>query len=376
MKTLVFSGISAGILLSCQSSTQKNTIHNQNANIVKLSKEELDNTTLETGLIEQKNISRTLHFKGTIDVPPQNIYLLSIPLGGYLKYTDLLPGRSIKKGQIIAIMEDPQYIQLQEEYLYTRTQLSMLEKNYLRQKELYEQKAVSEKTYEQATADYESSKIKLKSLEEKLHLINIQASTLTPSHISRTINIYAPFDGFVTRVNFSIGKYIPPSEVLFELVNPDDIHLNIKVFEKDLSYLKIGQKLMAYTNHQPQKKHPCEIILINKVVNSDRSVDVHCHFDKYDENLIPGMYMQADVIVEQANTYVLPKSAILFFDNQYYVFVQHSKDEYELKPIKILELQDDNYIGIENGEELKNKKILIKNAYALLMKLKNIQEEE
>jgi len=287
----------------------------------------------------------------------------------------LLPGTPVKKGEVIAILEDPQYIQLQEDFLKTKIQLSALEKNYQRQKELSEQKAVSDKTYEQAKAEYENAKILLKSLEEKLKLINIQAETLTEEKISSKVQLYAPFTGYVTKINFSVGKYIPPSEVLFELVNPDDIHLNVKVFENDLPYIQTGQKVWAYTNQQPDKRYLCEVILINKAVNADRTIDVHCHFQKYDERLIPGTYMQAEILTGDSLIYALPSSAVLFFNNSYYVFIQQNKNEFKMQEVKITNFKNENFIGISNYNDVIKKKIVTKGAYSLLMKMKNVGEE-
>lgn len=377
MKTnMVWLAIIGILLTQCTSKNTENLDESQSNNIteVKLSNEELANIELQTDTLQLRSISSVLHFKGKVDVPPQNIYSLSVPLGGYLKYTHLLPGTKIKKGEIIAVMEDPQYIQIQEDYLNTKNLLATAEKNYIRQKELWEQKATSDKIYEQALAEYESYKIKLNALKEKLQLINIQANELTPGKISKTINIYAPFTGYVTQINFSTGKYINPADVLFELVNPEDIHLNIKILEKDLAFIKIGQKVMAYLNNLPEKKHSCEIILINKKVNEDGTIDVHCHFDNYDEMLIPGTFMQADVMIENQSKYVIPSSAVLFFNNKYYVFEKVNANTFHLVEVRV-GFQNKGFTAIENFEKLKGKEIVIKGAYALLMKLNNTGEE-
>lgn len=374
MKTYYITGIMGAILIACQNNNSENNTPQSNAeNIVTLSHQELQNINIQTDTLHIKEVNYIIHSKGYIDVPPQNIYALSVPLGGYLKYTHLLPGTPIKKGEVIAIIEDPQYIQLQEDYLNTKVLLATLEKNYLRQKELAEQKAVSEKSYEQSLAEYENTKIKLKALEEKLSLIGIQPSQLTADKISKSINITAPFNGYVTKINYSVGKYIPASEVLFELVNPNDIHLNIKVFENDLQYIKIGQKVIAFTNAEQQKKHECKIILINKIVNSDRTVDVHCHFNQYDESLIPGTFMQADIYVENKQAYTIPQNALVFYNNQYYIFVQKDNLQFEMVNVEINKIEND--VEIKNYQELKDKKIVIQNPQILLMKLKNNVEE-
>ncbi len=376
MKKIIFLFSTSLIFtLSCNNdATVKNSEEND-LNTVQLTSKELAEFDFQTDTIKKMLLQSVLHFKGIIDVPPQNIHAISVPMGGYLKETHLLPGTPIKKGQIIAKIEDVQYIQLQEEYLNTKIQLKMLETNYKRQKALLVENAISEKIYEQAETEYLNAKTKLKALEEKLYLININPTTLTPETMKRSINIIAPFDGYAIKINYSVGKYITPSDVLFELVNPSDIHLNLKIYEKDLENITIGQKLVAYTTAQPNKKFNCAIILINKLVNSDRTVDVHCHFDKYEETLIPGTYMQADVFIKNDSVYALPSSAVIFYDNKYHVFIQKTDHTFEMKSVILSNYQNNGFIGIENHKELLKQKIVSSNVNILLMKLKNRLEE-
>lgn len=192
---------------------------------VQLTDAQMKNAGIVTGKPELKNISSVLKVNGTIDVPPQNMVSISVPLGGYLKSSKLLPGMHVTKGQTIAVMEDPQYIQLQQDYLTAKTNLAFAEQEYNRQKELNQSKASSDKVFQQAEANFRSQEILVKSLSEKLKLININPSRLSAGNISRSIYIPSPINGFVSKVNVNIGKYTSPSEVLFEIINPADIHL-------------------------------------------------------------------------------------------------------------------------------------------------------
>jgi cobalt-zinc-cadmium efflux system membrane fusion protein len=255
-------------------------------------------------------------------VPPQNMVSISVPLGGYLKSTKLLPGMHISKGEVLATMEDPQYIQLQQDYLTAKAQLSLLESEYNRQKELNESKAASDKIFEQAKANYLTQNILIKSLEQKLSLIGLNSVNITPNNISKSIHLYSPINGFVSAVNVNVGKYVTPSDVLFELVNPNDIHLALTVFDKDVNKLAIGQKVFAYTNIHPEKKYECEIILISKNLGSDNATQVHCHFKQYDKSLLPGMFMNADIELSGSKVAVLPDDAVISYENKNYVFIE------------------------------------------------------
>jgi cobalt-zinc-cadmium efflux system membrane fusion protein len=343
-------------------------------NSVTLSAAQLKNAGIVLGKIEQKSISSVLKVNGRIDVPPQNMISVSVPMGGYLKYTKLLPGMHLNKGEVIAVMEDQQYIQLQQDYLTAKTRLIFTANEYNRQKELNQSKASSDKVFQQTEVDYTTEKINVKSLAERLKLIGINPDRLNENTISKSINIYSPIDGYVSKVNVNIGKFTQPSEVLFELINPDDIHLALTIFEKDLSKLSIGQKLFAYTNSQPDKKYECEIILIGKNLSTERSTEVHSHFEDYDKNLIPGMYMNADIEIKNNTVYALPEEAIVRYQNNQYIFFAETDTRFTIQEIKTGDVEK-GFVEIISGMSLTDKKIVIKGAYNLLMAMKNKVED-
>ena len=325
-------------------------------------------------LVQQKMAS-VLRLNGRIDVPPQNMVSISVPMGGYLKTTKLLPGMHVNKGEIIAVVEDQQYIQLQQDYLLAKAKIVYSKLEYERQKELNQSKATSDKVYQQATAEYNTLNITLSSLAEKLKLIGKNPNSISEKNISRSINIYAPINGFVSKVNVNVGKYVSPTDVLFELVNPVDIHLALRVFEKDLDKLFIGQEVVTYTNNDPKNKHLAEVLLIGKDLGDDRSTEVHCHFEDYDKTLIPGTYMNAEVQVKSTNSFVLPEEAVVNFENKKYAFVKKSANQFEMIPLET-GVVENGFIEVSNGKNLANETFVVKGAYTLLMTLKNKVEEE
>lgn len=348
--------------------------YSDSGNIATLSPAQLNNSKLSFATLHQQPIASILRLNGVIDVPPQNLVSISAPMGGYLKTTSMLPGMHIRKGDVIAVMEDQQYIQLQQDYLMTKSKLEYSQQEYDRQKELNFSKASSDKVFQQAASDLSVQRITLSALSEKLRLININPSSVSPGNISRSIRIYAPINGYVSKVNVNIGKYVSPMDVLFELVNPADIHLALKVFEKDLDKLYIGQELSAYTNNAPDKKYPCKIILIGKDLGSERNTEVHCHFETYDNTLIPGTYMNAEVKVKVVNNFVLPEAAILHFENKQYAFVQLSNNQFEMVEVQT-GITENGFTELLHGEQLASKTFVVNGAYTLLMKLKNTSEE-
>lgn len=376
MKHIIYSLVVITVLMSC--GAKKNTVESEVAtdeSTITLTDVQLKNAGIVTGKIAQQQVSSILKVNGKIDVPPQNMISISVPLGGYLKTTKLLPGQHVSKGEVIAVMEDQQYIQLQQDYLTAKAKIGYLENEYQRQKDLNASKASSDKVFQLAEADYRTQKVLITALGEKLQLAGINPSKISETSITRSINIYSPINGFVSKVNVNIGKYVSPTEVLFELINPTDIHLALKIFEKDVDKLFIGQKLIAYTNNQPEKKHECEVLLIGKDLSADRNTDVHCHFEDYDKTLIPGTYMNAEIKVTNAKAYVLPSDAVVRFENKQYVFNQIADKQFQMLEVQTGETND-GVIEVKNGDALATKNIVQKGAYTLLMSLKNKSEDD
>jgi membrane fusion protein, heavy metal efflux system len=343
--------------------------------IITLTAAQLKNAAIVTTTLQQQQLSGVLKLNGKVDVPPQSMVSISVPMGGYLKSTQLLPGMRVRKGQAIAVIEDQQYIQLQQDYLTAKARIHYLEAEFNRQKELNESKASSDKNLQLAEAEYKSQKVLIRSLAEKLELAGINVSKLTEETITRSINVYSPINGYVSKVNVNIGKYVAPTEVLFELINPSDIHLNLSVFEKDLQSLRIGQKLIAYTTSNPEKKYECEIILISQNLSEDNYAEVHCHFSNEEHNLVPGTFMNAELNAVAKTVMAVPEEAVVRFEGKHYVFVQLATAKFEMKEVQT-GLLEKGMLEIGNAAALAGQQIVSKGAYTLLMGLKNKEEEE
>lgn len=377
MKNKLIITLLLGLIIACKpSTTTKVSAEKEVINTVKLNDAQLKNAQLSTGKLEQKTMSYKLIVNGKISIPVQNAISISAPLGGYLKWTNLTEGKQVKKGEIIASLEDQQYIQIQQDYLSAKAQFSGIEKEYLRQKSLNANKATSDKIFENAEATYLSQKILIKSLSEKLKLIQINPDQLNETNLSRNINIYSPINGFVRSVKTTIGRYVSPTEVLFELTNPSDLYLSLTVFEKDINKLKIGQEIIAYSNQSSQEKFKGKIQTIGKDISADRSLTVNCTFNMKDQTLIPGMYMNAEIDVASSLEYVIPNEAIVKNEGKEYVFIQQNPTTFKM--IEVISGTSDNgltQISIPNSANTADDIFVTKGAYTLLMQLKNMGEE-
>jgi cobalt-zinc-cadmium efflux system membrane fusion protein len=348
----------------------------QDPDLVVLTGEQVKNAAIETGVIGKRSLNSELRVNGLVDVPPQNIVSVSFPLGGYLKSTRLLPGMHVNRGEVIAIMEDQSLVQLQQDYLIATARLQYLQLEYERQKLLNENKVNADKIFQQAQADFASQKVLARGYAEKLRLIGINPDKLKDNAISRSVPVYSPINGFVSKVNVNIGKYVNPSEVLFELINPDDMHAALTVFEKDIAKVKPKQQVMVSFVDEPDVEYECDVLLITKNVDDNRSALVHCHFSKQPERLLPGMFLNARIRVSDVMALAVPEEAVVRYGNSQYLMAAEGNNRFRLLPVET-GIKDAGWVELLEGKnELEGKTIIVKNPYPVLSALKNTAEED
>jgi cobalt-zinc-cadmium efflux system membrane fusion protein len=345
--------------------------------ILTLAPEQAQKAGLELDSLRLLPLAHEILLSGQVEAPPQNLISVSMPMPGLLRSTRLLPGMQVQKGEILAYMEDPAYLRLQEDYWSTRIRAENLEAELRRQEELSRTGAGNTKTERDTRSEWRTANVKAKAMEEQLRLLGLDITNLNESTIMRQIPVRSPVRGYVTKVHHSTGQYIGTGEALYELVDPSDVHLRLNVFEKDLPYLRETQKLYAYTNHQPGVEHPAQILLIGKEFAADRSVEVHCHFDRYDSGLIPGMFMRARLQVQTEAIPAIPVAGVQYHQGQAYVFERvwnfntQSKDlQFWRRPVRVLH-RDKDWVWIEfektDQTPIQGRSFVTRGAYSLLM---------
>jgi cobalt-zinc-cadmium efflux system membrane fusion protein len=376
-------------LVSCNTTEQEIPTHENDrhdvSSVVELSPAQFNMAGVELVQAVAQLMSKGLKVSGVMDTPPQQLISVSAPLGGFLKNTDLLQGMKVKKGQVLAVLEHPNYVELQQNYLDKKTQLEFLEFEFNRQERLNKENVNSQKVFQQAKSDFMSMKIQVKGLEEKLAIIGVNASNLSVEKISREIKIYSPISGYVSEVNTNIGRYVNPVDVLFEIVNTDHLHAELIVYEQDIHKLKIGQKVRFYLPSS-KKEIMASVYLIGRKIDADRSVMVHAHLDKEDVSLLPGMYINAVIELDENEVNSLPEEAVVFSEGKNYVFVLKIEKQSTEEKNYVFEMKEVTKGLTENGYTaftLLNKDVSNiatmqfagKGAFSVLAKMKNTEEE-
>ena len=346
---------------------------------VTLSKDQHKLADLQTGKLEMRTLSDVIKASGAIDVPPENVVSISAPLGGYIKSSGLLPGQQIRKGQVIAIIENPVFIDIQQEYLESKSRFEFLALEYKRQEQLRKEDVNSAKTFQQVNSEYKMIQARMSGLEQKLSMIGINARNLQSGKIAKTSNLYSPINGYITISNATIGKYVNPTDVIFELANKDEMHLSLNVYERDAGRIKVGQSIKFSLANETGYNRNAKVFLIGKSTNSEGTVPVHCHLENAgSSSLFPGMYAKAMIETTGQSVPSLPNDAIIQADGMDYIFVQIGADQngftFKMIPVK-KGIEQEGYTEVILPDNFdRNAAVVLKGAYTLLSAMKNVEE--
>jgi cobalt-zinc-cadmium efflux system membrane fusion protein len=365
------------VLISCSPASDKQSksvVVEKKTNEVTLTDDQFKSINIQLGSVESRSLSASIKANGMLDVPPQNLVSISAPLGGFVKSTELLQGMHVTKGQVVVVLEHPDYIQLQQDYLDNKNQLEFLEQEYKRQVDLATENVNALKTLQHSKSTYLSAKAKVEGLKAKLKLVNINPAEIESGGIKNSVNVISPIAGFVSQVNVNLGMHVNPTDIMFRIVDTEHVHAEAQVFEKDIPKLKVGQLAHILLSNET-KERMAKVFLIGKEITPERTVRVHCHLEGEDANLIPGTYFSAIIETELNSVPALPLEAIVNFGAKHFVFVEKGEAprRYELLEIKT-GASDGAYMEIDSPlNDFKNK-IVVMGAFELLNALKNVEE--
>ena len=216
-------------------------------------------------------------FNGRIVLPPQRQATIALTMGGIIKKASLLPGQRVAANSVIATLENPEFITLQQTYLDSHAQTEYLQAEYERQKNL------SMKSRQDAAA-------------AQLSLLGVHPETLLKNGIQPLLEVKAPISGYAANVAMNVGKYINPGEALCELIDKSAPMLCLTTYEKDLVDIQVGSPVQFRANGMgTQTFHGTVISIGQKVDETNRSLEVYASIKETNPQFRPGMYVTAHI---------------------------------------------------------------------------------
>lgn len=350
---------------------------------IELTEAQFKTAGIRLGRLEERSLSGLIRVNGVLSVPPQQQVSVSTPYGGILISTPLLPGQSVRKGQTLAVLENPEFIRLQQEYLETASQLTFQQQEFERQRELSQQNVTALKSFQQATAQLGTFRARAEGLRQQLGLIGISMQELATGKITRQIPVRSPIAGTVTEVRVNRGRYVAANDVLFDLIGGGPLYAELTVFENDIAQVQVGQRVRLLLIGSSTGERMGRIRLINHETRPDRTVRVYASLDQPGVQLRPGTYLRALVETGAAPQPALPEEAIVQNGTQAQVFVFDQKEQHEgvmhyrFRPLPVQAgVVENGYRSVQLGEPLKpGTQLVVAGAYDLLSAMNNAEEE-
>lgn len=278
------------------------------------------------GGIEEKELTATIKANGLLSVPNNNKANATALYGGVVKTLNVQLGDHVRKGQVIATITNPQFVQLQEEYVSLASKITLAEQEMARQQELNEGNAGARKNLQAATADFNSLRARKASLQQQIQLMGINPNSVNLSNMRTSLAVTSPINGTVSNVFAKIGSYVDVSSPVIEIVDNSLLHLDLQVFEKDLPLVKVGQLINFQLTNNPDKTYTAKVFTIGSSFENDsKTIAVHSTVVGSKVGLIDGMNITGMIGVNNVRTPAVPNDAIVEADGKYYIFVETDK---------------------------------------------------
>jgi RND family efflux transporter MFP subunit len=382
-----------------ETGTEEHGHEEETPTIATLTEEQIKTVGIELGTVENKELTATIKANGMLRVPNNNKGNATSLYGGVIKTLNVQIGDYVKKGQVIATIENPQFIQLQEEFLTIGSKIIFAEQEVQRQKELNEGKAGALKNLQNAQAELNALHTRKASLQQQIQLMGINPNLVSNNNLKSALVVASPLNGTISNLFAKIGSYVDVSSPVAEIVDNSSLHLDLQVFEKDLPLLKVGQTIHFTLTNNPTNEYDAEIFSIGSSFENDsKTISVHATVTGNKTGLIDGMNITGIVSLNNATTPAVPNEAIVNADGKDYIFVvtdkkpeehheeeseehnheEEPKDNVNFEKIEVVKgVTDMGYTAITLVQEIPaNAQIVTKGAFFINAKLTNTGEHE
>lgn len=372
----------------------------ENPGTATLTEEQMKTIGVELGVIEEKELTSSLKANGILRVPNQNKASVNTVYSGVIRSLLIQPGSKVSKGQTIATIANPDFIQAQSEYLNVNNKISMAELEVKRQQELNAGNAGALKNLQAAETELRTLRNMRSTLAQQIQLMGINPARLSNGKLISVLAVTSPISGVVSDVKVKMGSYVDVSTVVAEIVDNSQLHLDLSVYEKDLPKLKNNQLIHFTLTNDPGKEYDAQIFSLGSSFEGEsKAVSVHAKVQGDKTGLIDGMNVTAIISLEKATVPAVPTEAIVTLQGQDYIFVvtdKHEEEDHDKEPHKEGDAENTEHkemtfeiIPVAKGvsevgytqitllkEIPKDAKIVVKGAFFVLAKMTNSGEGE
>jgi len=324
-----------------------------------------DIQTENTATVERGNISKTVIATGKIE--PLYKAEIKSKIGGLVKQFYIEEGDRVTAGQklveIIPGATPVEMVQARTEVKAAAYYKIVAEKEYLRSKELHEQKMISPEKYDRADAGYRTAKVRFYAAMAQLRVLeqgsnvgalveDIEISEQDQLEIEKetkeaiaSMTLIAPISGIVLSRDTDKGSAVISissaygGTVIMTIADISEKHFRGDVDEADIGKVHLGLPARIYVEAYPDEPFKSELTLISPLGREKEDIinfEIRAIVDDPENKLRVGMSADAELILEEhENVLIIPEGAIIYEDGKTFVNIQDDSVQEGLRKIEI-----------------------------------------
>jgi cobalt-zinc-cadmium efflux system membrane fusion protein len=345
--------------------------------VIQLAPEAVRSAGLQTLSIQARTTASPIVTIGTIQANENRVFHISSFVSGRVIRDNVVLGDSIRQGETLAVVQNLEVAKIQADYIHqlhqneidieqAHTRYALAQKNLSRERRLLAEGVSPRKDYQQAEADAVLARSELEGKQEHRVHIKAEGRALLGAYGMRPGNphserirtdspVTAPRSGIITKKNVTLGDMVTPDTVMYEVADLSQIWLNVTIYPKDLSSVRIGQTVIFTTDSLPGKTFIGRINYIQPGVNAvSQTYIARAFMGNPGGQLKPGMFGQVQVeqSAKQAKPFV-PQVAVQKYGRETFVFIPLDHNRFRKQTVILGDKVGDGYLvnnGLQIGE--------------------------
>jgi multidrug efflux pump subunit AcrA (membrane-fusion protein) len=196
---------------------------------------------------------------------------------------------------------------------------------------------------------------------------------LMTDHSSKVIELKAPANGIVAAQFINAGEAVDTVSVVVMLADLSKLSAHVDVYEKDITYVRLGQKLRLYVSAYPDRVFDGVIVFVSpRVDESSLTVKVRVQIDNAELLIKPGMFLRGDILIEDKAVHLtVPSDAVQNVDGINVVFIQEDKETFT--PVKVDMQLASRHQALIQGDLKEGDQVVSEGSF--MLKSKILEEE-
>lgn len=322
-----------------------------------LTEEQVKEAHINVATVDLRDVDDTILASGRVTFADVKVSHVFSPVTGRIMGIKALLGQKVNKGDPLAIIQSPDIGQFSSDLSKAIADSAAAERDYKRERELWEKHSTSRKDFEVAEDTFRKAKAERDRAAQKaamLHSGNVDM-------VSQSFTLAAPGSGEVLVRNLSLGVEVQgqysggQSQELFTIGELDEVWIIADVYELDMARVTIGSPASVKVVAYPDKVFGGKVDWVSGMLDpTSRTAKVRCKFANAERLLKPEMYATVSISVEAHKELAIPKGLAVRLGDKTFVFVQRGKApdgrmRFDSLPVSVDEGEDSQWLPVQTG---------------------------